>query len=82
MLYAIAFYFVAGGMTGSMFKARTLLLVLTCVLIEFAVSGIVNGSLAIAWLAASLAVVQAGFVAGMVGRGIVEAAGYARVGGR
>jgi hypothetical protein len=82
VLYAITFYFLAGGITGSIFKIRTLLLVLICVLGEFSVSGIVNGGLAVAWLAASLTAVQAGFVAGMVARGVYEEVGYLHAGGR
>jgi hypothetical protein len=84
LLYAIIFHLLAGGVTGSIFKARTLLLVLSFVLVEFAILTLVAGSNVVLWAVASLIAVQVGFAAGMYIRGLLEHAGYSltRVGKR
>jgi hypothetical protein len=84
LLYAIIFHLLAGGVTGSIFKVRTLLLVLSFVLVEFAIVALVEGRIAVLWAVASLIAVQVGFVAGMYSRGLLEHAGYSltRVGKR
>jgi hypothetical protein len=84
LLYAIIFHLLAGGVTGSIFKVRTLLLVLSFVLVEFAILAFVEGSNAVLWAVASLIAVQVGFAAGIYTRGLLEHAGYSltRVGKR
>ena len=84
MLYAIIFHLLAGAVTGSIFKVRTLLLVLSFVLAEFAMLALVGGSNVVPWAVASLIAVQVGFAAGMYSRGLLEHAGYSftRVGKR
>lgn len=77
MLYAITFHFLAGGVTGSIFKVRTLLLVLSFVLVESVFLIFLEGGVAVLWAVAGLIAVQAGYVAGMYTRGLLEHAGYA-----
>jgi hypothetical protein len=76
LLYAIVFHFLAGGVTGSLFKVRTLSLVLGFVLVEFAFLIFLQGGIFVLWAVASLIAVQVGYVAGMSTRGILEHAGY------
>jgi hypothetical protein len=76
LLYAIIFHLLAGAVTGSIFKVRTLLLVLSFVLVEFAILTLVQGGIAVLWAVASLIAVQIGFAAGMYARGLLEHAGY------
>ena len=76
MLYAITLHFLAGGVTGSIFKVRTLLLVLSFVLFEFVILSFSDSGVAVLWAVASLIAVQLGYVAGMSTRGIFEHAGY------
>lgn len=84
MLYAITFHFLAGAVTGSTFKVRTLLLVLSFMLVEFAVLTLLRGGIPVLPAVASLIAVQVGYVAGMSARGLLEHAGYSltRVGRR
>jgi hypothetical protein len=76
LLYALTLHFFAGGMTGSTFKLRTLLLVLGFVLIEFTGLALVKGGPVLWSAAASLVAVQAGFVVGIVARAVLEYGGY------
>jgi hypothetical protein len=76
LLYAITFQFLAGGVTGSIFKVRTLLLVLSVVLVEFVLLIFLQGGVAVLWAVAGLIAVQAGYVAGLYTRGLLEYAGY------
>ena len=64
-------------MTGSVFKVRVLLLLLSIVLVESALSVMVHGSVAGLWALANLIGVQVGYLAGIVARRIMELAGYA-----
>jgi hypothetical protein len=84
LLYAVIFHLLAGAVTGSIFKVRTLLLVLSFVLVEFAILAFAEGGVAVLWPVASLIAVQVGFAAGMYTRGLLEHAGYSlpRVGKR
>ena len=76
MLYAVALHFLAGGVTGSIFKVRTLLLVLSFVLFEFVILSFSDSGVAVLWAVVSLIAVQLGYVAGMYTRGLLEHAGY------
>jgi hypothetical protein len=84
LFYVITSHFFAGGVTGSIFKVRTLLLVLSFVLVEFIFLSFLQGGIAILWTGASLIAVQVGYVVGMYTRGFLEHAGYppTRVGKR
>jgi hypothetical protein len=77
VLYAIILHLLAGGVTGSIFKIRTLLLVLGFVLSEFAILALVEGGIAFLWAVAALIAVQVGFVVGIYARALLEHAGYA-----
>lgn len=76
MLYALTLHLLAGGVTGTTFKVRTLLLVLVFVGVEFSVLTAVQGVTALGWGVASLFAVQIGYVGGIVSRGALEHAGY------
>lgn len=82
MLYATIFHLLAGMITGSIFKVRILLLVLGFVLVEFVILAFVHGNAAGLWAAASLLVVEMGYVAGIFGRRIFEQASYSSQSGR
>jgi hypothetical protein len=76
LLYATIFHLLAGSVTGSVFKVRTLLILLAFVLIESVILAIVHGSIAGPWALANLTVVQVGYLAGIYLRGVLEQAGY------
>ena len=77
MLYATIFHLLAGVVTGSVFKIRTLLLLLVLVLAESVILAFVHGNISGLWVVANLAGLQLGYVAGMYGRGVLEHAGHA-----
>jgi hypothetical protein len=84
LLYPIIFHLLAGWVTGAIFQVRTLFLVLSFVLVEFAILILLNGGIAVLWAVAILITVQVGFAAGIYSRGLLEHSGYSltRVGKR
>ena len=76
MLYAAAFHFFAGAVTGSVFKARSLLLVLFLVLGEAAFLAFANVHFAGLWAAINLTTIQVGYLSGVSARGLLAQAGY------
>ena len=76
MLYATIFHLLAGTVTGSVFKVRTLLILLGLVLIESVILAIVHGSIAGLWAVANLIGIQVGYLVGIYVRGVLEQAGY------
>jgi hypothetical protein len=76
LLYVVTSHFLAGGVTGSIFKVRMLLLVLSFVLVEFVFLTLLQGGISIRWAGASLLAVQAGYVAGVYMRAFREHVGY------
>ena len=73
---AIVLHLLAGTVSGSVFRIRTLTLLVGFVLVESALLAFAQGGIAALWAAAALIAVQVGFVAGMVARGILEHAGF------
>lgn len=72
MIYALVLHLIAGLIAGSVFKVRTLALMLCCVVVEFMVAtAFWNGNLAVAVIA-SLAVVQVGYAGGLLTRFMIE----------
>ena len=72
MIYALVLHLIAGLIAGSVFKVRTLALMLCCVVVEFMVAtAFWNGYLAVAVIA-SLAVVQVGYAGGLLTRFMIE----------
>jgi hypothetical protein len=76
LLYTAIFHLLAGTVTGSVFKVRTLLILLGLVLFESVILAIVHGSIAGPWAVANLIGVQAGYLLGVYVRGVLEHAGY------
>lgn len=76
MLYATIFHLLAGTVTGSVFKARTLLILLGLVLFEPVILATAHVGLAVPWVVANLIGVQAGYLLGVYVRGVLEHAGY------
>ena len=76
MLYATTFYFLAGAITGTVFKTRTLLILLGLVLIESVILALVHSSIPWLWAVENLTIVQVGYLAGLYGRRNLEQAGY------
>ncbi len=76
MFYAAIFHFFAGAVTGSVFKVRTLLLLLLFVMAEAAMLGLIQGSIAGLWALVNLVGLQAGYLAGIYCRSVFEDAGY------
>jgi len=72
LIYALVLHLIAGLIAGSVFKVRTLALMLCCVVVEFMVAtAFWNGNLAVAVIA-SLAVVQVGYAGGLLTRFMIE----------
>lgn len=63
-------------MTGSVFKVRTLLILLALVIVESSILSVVHGSIAGLWALANLVGVQVGYFTGLYVRGVFEHAGY------
>jgi len=76
LLYAAIFHSLAGAVTGSVFKVRTLLLLLFFVLIEVAILAVIDIRIAGFWALVNLSLVQVGYFAGVFARGFLEQAGY------
>ena len=76
MLYAAAFHFLAGAVTGSVFKARSLLLLLFLIAGEAGFLVFVDLRTAGLWALANLTIVQIGYLSGVLTRGVLAQAGY------
>jgi hypothetical protein len=76
LLYATILHLLAGTVTGSVFKVRTLLILLGLVLVESLILAFVHGSIAALWAVANIVGVQAGYLVGIFARDILEQAGY------
>ena len=72
LAYTILFFFLAGGVVGSAFKVRTLLLLLCIVLVEFSYLAMMKLDSVIPWAIVSLALIQVGYFVGMSTRGLFE----------
>ncbi len=57
MAYTVFFFFLAGGVVGSAYKIRTLLLLLSLVFVEFVIFATVKGADAMPWAILGLAVI-------------------------
>ena len=76
MLYATIFHSLAGAVTGSVFKIRTLLLLLAVILIEAAMLSVVDVRVAAWWALANVISVQFSYLAGIFARRTLEQTGY------
>jgi hypothetical protein len=76
LLDAIILHLLAGAVTGSVFKVRTLLIVLGFVVIESVILAFVHSSIAALWALTNLVGVQVGYLAGIYARGVLEQAVY------
>jgi hypothetical protein len=76
LLYATAFLFLAGAVTGSVFKTRTLLLVLFLGLGEAGLLAIADIRFAAIWAIVSLTAIQVGYLSGVLTREILAQAGF------
>ena len=72
MLYATVFHSLAGAVTGSVFKIRTLLLLLAFILIEAATLSAVDVRLAALWALVNVISVQFSYLAGIFARRTLE----------
>ncbi len=79
MLYAFGLHLAAGGVIGSVFRARILLVSVGFVVLEAATIAPVQGSVVGLWLLTSLVALQLGYLVGAFGRGVLEYAANARV---
>jgi hypothetical protein len=75
-LNAMIFHFLAGAVTGSVFKTRTLLLIMSFVLGEAGLLVLVDPSQVGLWLVVNLTATQVGYLSGVLGRAALEQAGY------
>jgi hypothetical protein len=75
LLYAIVLHALAGIVTGSVFKIRTLTCVLIIVLLEAVALTAVGIEIAALWILANLAAIQVGYIAGVVARRTIEQTG-------
>ncbi len=76
MLYAIILHSLAGAMTGSVFKVRTLVLLLIFVVAGVLILTAAGVHVTIVWTLANLTAMQLGYVAGLLGRSTFARAGY------
>jgi hypothetical protein len=76
LVYAAICHLLAGAVTGSLFKVRTLLILLSLVLAESAILIFVQGSIAWEWTLINLVAVEFGYLAGILSRHILELVGY------
>jgi len=76
LLYAATLHLLAGAVTGSVFKVRSLVVLLALVFAESVILVLTRGNAAGVWGIANLIAVQVGYFAGMYGRAILEQAGY------
>lgn len=77
MLYATIFYALAGLVAGSVFTIRTLLLLLSIMLVEAASVALVDNRDVGLWTIINIAAAQVGYLAGIFPRKILEQVGYA-----
>jgi hypothetical protein len=77
LFYATLLHLLAGAVTGSVFRIRTLLFLLGIVGVESTVLLLVQGTAATPWAIANLVAVQLGYLAGIYGRGVLEHSGSA-----
>jgi quinol-cytochrome oxidoreductase complex cytochrome b subunit len=75
LIYGTAIHFFAGLVTGSVFAVRTLLGLVTVVLLECLVATIVYGAAYGVWSLSGLLAVQIGYLAGLYVRSVLEHAG-------
>ena len=76
LLYAIILHSLAGIVTGSLFKSRTLLFVLALFLAETVIVSAAGMHVAAAWILTNLVAIQLGYVVGVFVRWAAEQAGY------
>ena len=76
MLYATIFHSLAGVVTGSVFRIRTLLLLLAVILIEAAALSAADVRAAAWWALANVISVQFSYLAGIFVRRTLEQTGY------
>jgi hypothetical protein len=76
LLYATIFHSLAGAVTGSVFKIRTLLLLLAVILIEAATLSAVDVRVAAWWALVNVISVQFSYLAGIFARRTLEQTGY------
>ncbi len=73
----IAFHFLAGAITGSLFAVRTLLMLVAFVLLESVVAAFAYGIFSGLWCLAGLIALQVGYLGGIYVRSVLEHAGIA-----
>jgi hypothetical protein len=76
LIYAVAFHSVAGVLAGSLFKVRTLLLILSTVLVESVVLTTRGFELAVVWGLTNIVCIQVGYFVGICLRRGLDQAGY------
>jgi hypothetical protein len=72
----MVFHFLAGAVAGSVFKTRTLLLIMSFVLGEAGLLMLVDPGHAGLWVVVNLTATQVGYLSGVLGRATLEQAGY------
>jgi hypothetical protein len=72
LISVVAFHFLAGAVTGSIFAVRTLLTLVALVLVECVGVTIAWGLSTGFWLLGSLFAVQMGYLGGICLRGVLE----------
>jgi hypothetical protein len=77
LLSVVAFHFLVGAVTGSIFAVRALLTLVALVLIECVGATLVWGLSIAAWSLGSLIAVQMGYLGGIYFRSVLEHAGIA-----
>jgi hypothetical protein len=77
LISVVAFHFLAGSVTGSIFAVRTLLTLVALVLMECVGVTIALGLSTGLWLLASLFALQVGYLGGICLRGVLEHVGIA-----
>ena len=78
LISVVAFHFLAGSVTGSIFDVRTLLTLVALVLIECAGATITWGLSTGLWSLGSLIAVQMGYLGGIYLRSVLEQVGIAK----
>jgi hypothetical protein len=76
LLYATIFHSLAGAVTGSVFKIRTLLLLLAVILTEVAALSPLDVRVAAWWALVNVISVQFAYLAGIFVRRTLEQTGY------
>ena len=75
LLYATIFHSLAGAVTGSVFRTRTLLLLLAIVGFEALILAASDLRAALMWALINVSAVQVSYIAGLFARGMLEQAG-------